>query len=318
VGPLSDTKAGGQVTTAAGVRRQRNAGAPRRNGGLRGVTYKKGRWAVRIHCRGRYYELGSWETEREAGRAYDLAARRLFGPEARVNFEAAADPGGEVAAAVERALAAGGRPRKKSAGRGVAWSGRKKLGGGLRGTHFITGLWRSRLNHGGRPYDLGYFRTEVEAALAYDGASRLLRGPGAPTNWQEGKGPPSTPAVAAALARLRESLAAEGPAVLEVEGVTFLLDPEDARRAAAYEWKLCRGGTEAVATTRNHRRVFLRQLVAGGHQYMKAERLSGESNDYRRRCFGKPHSVSATGGGKGNPSPAGGGEDADARKPEAR
>lgn len=52
----------------------------------KGVKYQKGRWYARIMFQGREISLGGHSSMEEAARAYDLAAKRLFGDFARLNF----------------------------------------------------------------------------------------------------------------------------------------------------------------------------------------------------------------------------------------
>jgi len=54
----------------------------------KGVYYDKRRrtWYARICHNGKNIHLGTFATEIEAARAYDRAARRLFGEFARLNF----------------------------------------------------------------------------------------------------------------------------------------------------------------------------------------------------------------------------------------
>jgi hypothetical protein len=52
----------------------------------KGTYASDGRWKARINYEGRMIYLGAYESEKIAAMAYDLAARRLFGDFARLNF----------------------------------------------------------------------------------------------------------------------------------------------------------------------------------------------------------------------------------------
>lgn len=54
--------------------------------GFRGVAAKSQKFAARIRHDGRLIYLGTFETPEAAGRAYDAAARELFGEFAKLNF----------------------------------------------------------------------------------------------------------------------------------------------------------------------------------------------------------------------------------------
>lgn len=78
---------------------QQNAANCARKGGssrFRGITWdrKRGKWAAYVGDRRRTVALGRFEREEDAARAYDAAARRLYGAFARLNFPAAAGQGG--------------------------------------------------------------------------------------------------------------------------------------------------------------------------------------------------------------------------------
>jgi hypothetical protein len=54
----------------------------------KGVSYHKryGHWEVNIICKGIRYWLGKFHCEKEAARAYDKEAKKLFGEFAHINF----------------------------------------------------------------------------------------------------------------------------------------------------------------------------------------------------------------------------------------
>lgn len=54
----------------------------------KGTYASDGRWKARIKFEGKMVYLGAYESEEIAATAYDLAARRLFGDFARLNFPA--------------------------------------------------------------------------------------------------------------------------------------------------------------------------------------------------------------------------------------
>lgn len=54
--------------------------------GFKGVYRRGKKWAAQIYLNKERHYLGAWQTPEEAARAYDEAAKRLFGEFARLNF----------------------------------------------------------------------------------------------------------------------------------------------------------------------------------------------------------------------------------------
>jgi hypothetical protein len=87
---LNNTPANLRICTPS--QNSANRPAPRNNtSGYKGVWYDASRpgvkkWRATIERDRRQYHLGLHATSEEAARAYDAAARELFGPFARTNF----------------------------------------------------------------------------------------------------------------------------------------------------------------------------------------------------------------------------------------
>lgn len=88
--PLNCRKGNLLVVGPAGVQHKRGRLETKTSSRYKGVFRNKGRrkWFAKIKVAGRAKYLGSFESEEAAARAYDEAAKRLFGEHAFTNFKA--------------------------------------------------------------------------------------------------------------------------------------------------------------------------------------------------------------------------------------
>lgn len=133
---------------------------------FKGVSWDgvRGLWRARISPSLKVWHLGRFACEIDAAKAYDAAARKIFGEFATLNFPL----GAEQAAFVDESQIGHGTPsgcpkRKSPTGSsvylGVSWNGRNRK-------------WIAQI--AGRY--LGSFVDEADAARAYDAAARELFG----------------------------------------------------------------------------------------------------------------------------------------------
>jgi hypothetical protein len=122
----------------------------------RGVHWKKNsnKWLAAIRYDGKRHNLGLFEDEEEAARAYDRAARANHGEKVQLNFPAEGESGS----------------RKSSKYRGVSW---------LKNNN----KWQANIRYDGKLQYLGTFEAEEEAAKAYDRAARAHKGEKAQLNF---------------------------------------------------------------------------------------------------------------------------------------
>ena len=130
---------------------------------FKGVVWQKHRnkWSAKISVNGKHYHLGNFVDEEDAATAYDVAARRLRGDFARLNFPQSITPPLRLNDAASR---------KTSIYRGVSWDCRKAR-------------WRAEAQKDRRKYHIGYFQGELDAARAYDARVRGLYGHNAYLNF---------------------------------------------------------------------------------------------------------------------------------------
>lgn len=131
----------------------------------KGVSYKQDSdtYAVRIRLEKGSEWLGCHADEHLAARIYDCAAVKHYGEYAQINF-----PGEPMLSDAEFARLTE-RKARASSYRGISW-------------HSERERWRVVIHVEGRRYHIGYFRQEIDAALAYNEAAIKYHGDNAKLN----------------------------------------------------------------------------------------------------------------------------------------
>lgn len=141
--------------------------------GYKGVSKAKhvDAYRARIFLDGKEVWLGYFKSAVEAARAYDEAARRLFGKYASLNFPRKGEVGAHRTGANED------KPPDEVKNRNNT--------SGYRGVTYKQKRWCARIGVGRSRRHLGYFADAESAARAYDTAAKQLFGAKAKLNFPE-------------------------------------------------------------------------------------------------------------------------------------
>jgi hypothetical protein len=162
---LNNTRANLRICTDGENRANTRQRSASNTSTFKGVSHlpRTDRW--KAQCESEF--LGYFASIEAAAMAYDVAAVRIFGAFARLNFP---DRIGEHSAEPPNPMTPRLSPRNTS---------------GYVGIHYFArhNRWNAHLTEDGVPHHLGYFATPEEAALAYDVEAFRLRGMDAKLNF---------------------------------------------------------------------------------------------------------------------------------------
>jgi hypothetical protein len=156
----------------------------------RGVCWYKNskKWVATITYDGKQHNLGYFEDEEEAARAYDKEARAQRGDNAKLNFAAEGERHLKAKKAAEeertRAAKAAEKEEKKAEKKAAALK-KKAATKAAKKPSCFTGVyptgcavypWKATIRINNRDQHIGKFETEVQAARAYDNVAKQYPG----------------------------------------------------------------------------------------------------------------------------------------------
>lgn len=145
----------------------------------KGVSRYGKSWQARICANNKLYHLGYHDTPLTAALVYDHAARRFFGPFARLNHPE--QPQIPYYDQLLDQILAGTRPPRKPHRAQVPPV--PKACSRYRGVYWERGRWRAAICIQRHKHHIGYFTDEVAAARAYDAIAKARLGERARLNF---------------------------------------------------------------------------------------------------------------------------------------
>ena len=166
--------------------------------GFAGVTPKHGKFQARIIAPGgQAYYLGMFDRDVQAAAAYDVARAKLEAATPSLTWRN--PPNFRRKGELREVMSGFDAEVRKHIEEGLQKQGtRSRPNSGYYGVYANGNKWQVRLHYRGRRANLGNYNTKEEAAVAYDIASRRLKGNAGKLNWASVDGWPEAAALVVA------------------------------------------------------------------------------------------------------------------------